>query len=578
MAGIPLKSGADFYNLEASRMRLHNLGADPTEYGLGQIYYNSSTGSNTSGRARLYTGNGFHSLAFMEDIDSINEKLDLIFGEELDTDGIISSWKEVQDFLDQIPDTKDLMDMLNGKLDKTGGTIENNVNTPLSINSTSTVGTVGLSFKKNGTEKGSIGYTDNQGMSIYQSGKYLGIKEGVAHFDGNTLLHSGNVGEYKAGNSNKLEGYTLYWVQCNGRKFNRKKIATHSNQADANADLVDGGMIYSYSGLGKNTITNSPSDMQYGHIWQVGSYGNDDLDGQFAWDINNESTEDVTRKLWWRARDSSNGWTYAKWHQIAFTDSDITGSVLNSDGDLLLAYNNGLLLGYGSAAKSKNTSIYGNSVVMRYSSNRTQGFILNSSGNVTIGGSDLAGTSAKLYVDGSVYVGNKKVLDRVSNNLHIGEGIRGSYDTSIFGTNIIFNTSSGNGAMMIALGGNVGIGTLEPDEKLHVVGNLHVTGNIIADGEVSAGGAGTESGEGGTTGGGGDALIYSQEFTPSTTTVSIAHNLSSTKGVIVQVWEKDTTAGTWNMVLVDVEEVDSNNIKLNFGRTETILHKVVVMG
>ena len=38
-------------------------------------------------------------------------------------------------------------------------------------------------------------------------------------------------------------------------------------------------------------------------------------------------------------------------------------------------------------------------------------------------------------------------------------------------------------------------------------------------------------------------------------------------------WRKDEVIAG-----MDIEEVDSNNIKLNFGRTETTLHKVVVMG
>lgn len=743
MAGLPLKSGADFYNLEASRMRLHNLGADPTEFGLGQIYYNSSSGNNTSGRARLYTGNGFRSLAFMDDIDAINEKLDLLTG-EVDLDGIIENMNEVIKFLEDNKDTENLMDLLNGKLSTRGGTIDSGSSqVPLMLSSTGA--TTRLAFLKG---ESLLGYLAFGGVDTPQY-----ITSAGREYD---LLHAGNIGSFKAGDSDKLAGQTLSWVQGNGLKIKRVKAVTSTNQADANVDLGGGGMLYSYSNT--SYLANGPSDMGFGHIWQVGSYGNDVLDGQFAWDSNHGSQEDTTRKLWWRSRDT-NGWAYAKWHQIAFTDSDIKGSVLNSDGDLLLTYNDGLLLGYGSAVKSKNTIIYGNSVVMRYGSNRTQGFILNSSGdvtisnNATIGGTvtidgktiflyedsthaqrlttTIANNIARIYSTGtstSLYLGeyNGNAISIVSNNVGIGTpnpqykldvnggirttdlayfnaGIRlnnakyissyikgddgsttteaksimginasnslligyglqtlgdtgiygkeiyfapngeavrvrisesgavyinsavasddteklivggtmrissaivrqmatlkrtvmsGSSDSLIFGddkgltffrgSEIAFQTQTG-GARNMTMTWNdgdprVGIGTSTPTEKLHVVGNLLVEGNIIATGEVSAGGAGAESGEGGTTGGGGDALIYSQEFTPSTTSVSIAHNLSSTKGVIVQVWEKDTIAGTWNMVLVDIEEVDSNNIKINFGRTETTLHKVVVMG
>ena len=98
MAGLPLKSGADFYNLEAARLRLHNLGADPTEVGAGLIYFNTSTGLNTSQKARLYTGSAWKTIAFSEDLDvasnadflALKDRVDLLSG-DVDTDAIISN-------------------------------------------------------------------------------------------------------------------------------------------------------------------------------------------------------------------------------------------------------------------------------------------------------------------------------------------------------------------------------------------------------------------------------------------------------------------------------------------------------
>ena len=75
------------------------------------------------------------------------------------------------------------------------------------------------------------------------------------------------------------------------------------------------------------------------------------------------------------------------WKTIAFTDSDITGN----------------------AAGLKH-------------SNGTISAILNSSGNVTIGASDLAGTSAKLYVDGKA-IANGNVDVRANSNGNAGVGL-----------------------------------------------------------------------------------------------------------------------------------------------------------
>ena len=35
--------------------------------------------------------------------------------------------------------------------------------------------------------------------------------------------------------------------------------------------------------------------------------------------------------------------------------------------------------------------------------------------------------------------------------------------------------------------GNIGIGTVNPDEKLHVIGNIKLTGDIVSDNDICIG-------------------------------------------------------------------------------------------
>lgn len=83
---------------------------------------------------------------------------------------------------------------------------------------------------------------------------------------------------------------------------------------------------------------------------------------------------------------------------------DGTGNISGSFEmyDKLLIYPGTNLFVFGN--ETTDTYLRGDNIRLQYGSSAKQGLILNSSGNVTIGASDLAGTSAKLYVDGSAYM------------------------------------------------------------------------------------------------------------------------------------------------------------------------------
>lgn len=423
----------------------------------------------------------------------------------------------------------------------TGGTIEGHLT--IGVDGSTTAQHLLRMYRMNGTTRNRLlaGILDDNSieLSYYSptSGGYGRLVLGASTYKvGNStlydIIHSGNIGSYKAGDSDKLGGRTLAWVQGNGLKIRRVKTATSASPADANVDLEGGGMIYSYSNT--LSLTNGPSGMGYGHVWQVGSYGNDVLDGQFAWDNNHDSQEDTTGKLWWRSRDSVNGWTYAKWHQIAFTDSNVasatklatartiwgqsfdgTGNIeKNTIGTMRYLYfqnaDNNAVAGYvGRGGRGNNIELiaYNTDATVKIGAGGHSGdLIINPSGNVTIGNSDLAGTDYKLFVHGKTKfisdANNYKLYTRINESgIQVGRttanytggyngGLSYGEDDTILGyiagvfndknansTHFFYGGPAGSAALYIK-NGNVLIGTTEDNgsgARLQVAGNIHAT-------------------------------------------------------------------------------------------------------
>lgn len=202
------------------------------------------------------------------------------------------------------------------------------------------------------------------------------------------------------------------------------------------------------------------------------------------------------------------------------------------------------LFGYGTAAAGLGTKVYGFDIRLYYGGTTNVGFLLNSSGNVTIGSSDTAGTSYKLRVDGT-----SRFTDRVSvtslriipvNGSYAADfaiegssltlnrelkftnvtasdicsGIAAAFKTSLaqaenlIARNIILGASSGSASnlalsfqkytsisntapnglttlMTLTTDGNLGIGIASPSEKLHVVGKGLFTDILTAKGGIN---------------------------------------------------------------------------------------------
>ena len=198
--------------------------------------------------------------------------------------------------------------------------------------------------------------------------------------------------------------------------------------------------------------------------------------------------DDTTNNLYW--------YNNSAWKTIAFTDSEVDITFANEKGVagttkegekyrmLYLSNTNNLLLGYHTSLAGINTKINGNNIYLNYGINHAVGFILNSSGNVTIGSQDLAESKYKLYVDGSAKAKSINIIDELffSNASYSTQG-EGAFLLRYYNGIFQFSSRNADGGLrayplsIIHDSGNVGIGTASPAYKLDIVGDLCINRN-----------------------------------------------------------------------------------------------------
>lgn len=275
---------------------------------------------------------------------------------------------------------------------------------------------------------------------------------------GITFWHAGNDGNGSGLDADLLDG----WHRDDIRQ-QVKSFAVYGANSDGfyDADIAaGGGMIRNYDNYTK--WTNTPSGMTYGAAICFKAYNSSSLFGMLAWDINHDSTTDVTRKLYWRTNGTVNGviGTWGKWHEIAFTDGNVA-----------------------SATKLQTArTIWGQSFngTANVSGNMT------GVGNITMSGNIYMSIARNIYAkntDGS----NMPILyTNSANELVIGTGnTQKGTKTFLSGYEIIFRTSTSlEERMKIISNGNVGIGTTNPGFKLEIRGASPLLG-LKADGTAN---------------------------------------------------------------------------------------------
>lgn len=549
--GMKLKSGADLCGFQLTNFCVQGEASAPSDAALGRKYFHTNatddvaTGISLLNRERIYLGEGaWRATAYLDDIAAINEKLNLITG-DTDTDTLINNLKDLEEFLKDFSETDKLKSLLDGKLSTSGGTIRG-AYSPLVIQRQGDAVGVAIEYKSDVRSFGYIG---------------AGIKDGVTFpfFDNgttNTLIHSGNIGSYKAGDSNKLGGYL-----SSSYAF----LATYPTTSNDNWNLQSGIYKTDVNSVGLPYPNNGNSVIHC------------NFDGNAACQLFLMYSSDYFAYR----RKVGNVWQ--DWKTIAFTDSDITGSAARLKSPSGLSYasadGNEVILGYMTSQAAIDTYLEGYNLYLRYGTGHSTGLILNSSGNVLIGTTTDKGHKFAVYgVNTTDSITAKTLNNAVFSIGHIDQGYGLSMWTEGNGHSYIqAGRTDGSGSLfnlsLQRFGGKLLIGTatrIDNNSIVQIKGDIHVTGNIIADGEVSAGGAGAEEG----TSGSGSAEGVSEVFTPTSTSMAFDHNLG--EDVIVQVYEK--SGNVWNMVIVDTEITSATRVTLRFGKTETTQHKVVIMG
>lgn len=422
-----------------------------------------------------------------------------------------------------VRDFSELGDLDLKYLSSNGGVLTSGELAPLRLESTDSRGHSLLQFSNNGVYLGALGFCNI-------NTPYFRTTEGVVRY----LLHSGNYSDLLAGgtiNGSLTATSFIGNLTGNADSTSRLKyVEVNANQGDLNTILAGGGIAYNY--YGPDRWINAPTGAQYGSCVQFQPRHNHaQLSGQLLWDVNHNSSTDTTRSLWWRASDQ-NEFTNSKWHQIAFTDSNVASATKLATTRLIYGMDfdgNNDIDGDEKAISIEDINAIANDAnnwnskysLRMWANNNAMTFMVGSAlnerkgmiqvGHAALGFSQYLGTLLLNPLGGNVAVGGKSA----DAPLHVHGNIIASGDITALGSmyvgqnsgsQIYMNRNSWNrfiatkeggifgwrvngvaaDVMMLDANGNLCLGGTYASERFHAHGNARIEGDIVATGKIKS--------------------------------------------------------------------------------------------
>ena len=411
-------------------------------------------------------GGGSVGAAYLSDLYDVSLG-SLLSGDILSWNG--NSWVNIKQS-SLVPDlsayaTKDnVTSALSSYLPLSGGTLSGDISI-VDVNGEST-----LSL---GT-KGSVYYNESdEETALYNNGSgfpSLKIKAGIAHpifrynYANYDVLHSGNIGS--------------------------QSVAYASNAG--NADTLDG---YHAEIMTKSFVDNTDNFTRFtDRAYFQTSWVN--MQGDFCslvvptWSGNNADTYYLTELRFEnytinpKVRNYHPLYGATKWYTLATLDDTVASAyrLVTPDGAYMIHLTDYTLYIGDNTYISRETNILGKSIALRYGASAANGLVLNQSGNVLIG--TTTDNGAKLQVSGTASASRfKSAAICIDCDNDGNEGGCGSEINNFVNTLYLQHHSAYN-IVMATGGGNVGIGTYNPQATLDVAGTVRVTDTLYANNGV----------------------------------------------------------------------------------------------
>lgn len=264
-------------------------------------------------------------------------------------------------------------------LKQSGGTISGSSSGILTINRTS--GTPLIAFQANGTNVGFLGI-DTVSRPCFVDPVY---------YETSYLIHSGNIG------SQFVEGIATVYANKSIDLGREGKVRMIYGTA---SDATSLGYPRQYTS-GLSVLTGYTG-------WQMVTYGGTSIPNPYFRSLIDNGSFSDWKQLAFLTDNVASATKLATartiWGQSFDGSGNVSGNITlgaasirgYDNRNILESTANDLMIGYGYTTSSLKTTIFGNTIKLN------DAVLINSSGNVTIGSSDTAGTSYKLDVNGNI--------------------------------------------------------------------------------------------------------------------------------------------------------------------------------